>query len=147
MCIGLQNQKLFCKQYKSEPAAEISISHGYLNFRLSEHHGLVKRLASGWLMLPPLKGDGWSCGKALDCRPEDENCVPWSNEVLVDISNEPIATMFYIHVAVSSIKVRFTSKTTEALRSKEIAEVYPDECAFSILFRVEEFEAMDLIAT
>ncbi|XP_055899262.1 inactive phospholipase C-like protein 2 isoform X5 [Biomphalaria glabrata] len=37
-------------------------------------------------------------------------------------------------------------KTTEALRSKEIAGVYPDECAFSILFG-EEFDSMDLIAT
>ncbi|NP_001191617.1 phospholipase C [Aplysia californica] len=49
-------------------------------------------------------------------------------------------------IAVSSIKEVRQGKTTEALRSKEIIGVYPDECAFSIIFG-EEFEAMDLIAS
>ncbi|CAL1548204.1 unnamed protein product [Lymnaea stagnalis] len=48
-------------------------------------------------------------------------------------------------IAVSSIKEVRQGKTTEALRSKEIVGIYPDECAFSIIFG-EEFESMDLIA-
>ncbi|GFS09388.1 phosphoinositide phospholipase C, partial [Elysia marginata] len=49
-------------------------------------------------------------------------------------------------VAVSSIKEVRQGKTTDALRSKEIAGIYPNECAFSIIFG-EEFESMDLIAS
>lgn len=37
-------------------------------------------------------------------------------------------------------------KTTEALKNKEIAGVYPDECAFSIIFG-DAYDSMDLIAT
>ncbi|XP_046546164.1 LOW QUALITY PROTEIN: inactive phospholipase C-like protein 2 [Haliotis rubra] len=48
-------------------------------------------------------------------------------------------------IAVRSVKEVRQGKTTDALRNKEIAGIYPDECAFSIIFG-EEFESMDLIA-
>ncbi|XP_041365135.1 inactive phospholipase C-like protein 2 isoform X2 [Gigantopelta aegis] len=48
-------------------------------------------------------------------------------------------------IAVNTIKEARQGKTTDALRNKEIAGIYPDECAFSIIFG-EEFESMDLIA-
>ncbi|KAL8614073.1 hypothetical protein ACOMHN_026290 [Nucella lapillus] len=48
-------------------------------------------------------------------------------------------------VAVSSIKEVRQGKTTDALRNKEIAGMYPNECAFSIIFG-DEFESLDLIA-
>ena len=51
----------------------------------------------------------------------------------------------HVSVAVNTIKEARQGKTTDALRNKEIAGVYPDECAFSIIFG-EEFESMDLIA-
>ncbi|KAK6191256.1 hypothetical protein SNE40_002991 [Patella caerulea] len=48
-------------------------------------------------------------------------------------------------IGVASVKEVRQGKTTDALRNKEIAGIYPDECAFSIIFG-EEFESMDLIA-
>lgn len=55
----------------------------------------------------------------------------------------------YLHVCISvpvcSIKEVRSGKTTEALKNKEIAGIYPDECAFSIVFG-DNFESMDLIA-
>ncbi|ESO87011.1 hypothetical protein LOTGIDRAFT_128120 [Lottia gigantea] len=48
-------------------------------------------------------------------------------------------------IGVASVKEVRQGKTTDALRNKEIAGVYPDECAFSIIFG-EDFESMDLIA-
>ena len=45
----------------------------------------------------------------------------------------------------SSIKEVRQGKTTDALRNKEIAGMYPDECAFSIIFG-DDFESLDLIA-
>ena len=50
-----------------------------------------------------------------------------------------------VAVAVSSIKEVRQGKTTDALRNKEIAGMYPDECAFSIIFG-DDFESLDLIA-
>lgn len=44
-----------------------------------------------------------------------------------------------------SIKEVRSGKTTDALKNKEIAGIYPDECAFSIVFG-DNFESMDLIA-
>ena len=52
---------------------------------------------------------------------------------------------FIISVAVASIKEVRGGKTTEALKNKEIAGIYQDECAFSIIFG-DDFESMDLIA-
>ncbi|PVD33909.1 hypothetical protein C0Q70_05171 [Pomacea canaliculata] len=46
---------------------------------------------------------------------------------------------------VSSVKEIRQGKTTDALRNKEIAGMYPDECAFSIIFG-DDFETLDLIA-
>jgi hypothetical protein len=46
---------------------------------------------------------------------------------------------------VSSIKEVRQGKTTDALRNKEIAGMYPDECAFSVIFG-DDFESLDLIA-
>ena len=48
-------------------------------------------------------------------------------------------------VSIASIKEVRGGKTTEALKNKEIAGIYQDECAFSVIFG-EEFESMDLIA-
>lgn len=48
-------------------------------------------------------------------------------------------------VSIASIKEVRSGKTTEALKNKEIAGIYQDECAFSIIFG-EDFESMDLIA-
>ncbi|KAL4224626.1 Inactive phospholipase C-like protein 2 [Mactra antiquata] len=48
-------------------------------------------------------------------------------------------------ISVGSIKEVRSGKTTDALKNKEIAGIYPDECAFSIVFG-ETFESMDLIA-
>lgn len=44
-----------------------------------------------------------------------------------------------------SIKEVRSGKTTDALKNKEIAGIYPDECAFSIVYG-DNFESMDLIA-
>ncbi|XP_064601802.1 inactive phospholipase C-like protein 2 [Liolophura sinensis] len=49
-------------------------------------------------------------------------------------------------ISISSIKEVRIGKTTEALKNKEIAGVYPDECAFSIIFG-DTYDSMDLIAT
>ncbi|XP_078331805.1 inactive phospholipase C-like protein 2 [Crassostrea virginica] len=48
-------------------------------------------------------------------------------------------------ISIASIKEVRGGKTTEALKNKEIAGIYQDECAFSVIFG-EEFESMDLIA-
>ena len=48
-------------------------------------------------------------------------------------------------VSVASVKEVRSGKTTEALKNKDIAGIYPDECAFSIVFG-DNFESMDLIA-
>ena len=48
-------------------------------------------------------------------------------------------------VPIVDIKEVRGGKTTEALKNKEIAGIYQDECAFSIIFG-EDFESMDLIA-
>ena len=52
---------------------------------------------------------------------------------------------FYFSVPIASIKEVRSGKTTDALKNKEIAGIYPDECAFSIVFG-DNFESMDLIA-
>ncbi|WAR03454.1 PLCL2-like protein, partial [Mya arenaria] len=48
-------------------------------------------------------------------------------------------------VPLFSIKEVRSGKTTDALKNKEIAGIYPDECAFSIVFG-DNFDSMDLIA-
>ncbi|XP_076116625.1 inactive phospholipase C-like protein 2 [Mytilus galloprovincialis] len=48
-------------------------------------------------------------------------------------------------ISVASIKEVRGGKTTEALKNKEIAGIYQDECAFSIIFG-DDFDSMDLIA-
>ncbi|KAH3894174.1 hypothetical protein DPMN_018331, partial [Dreissena polymorpha] len=48
-------------------------------------------------------------------------------------------------IPVVSIKEVRSGKTTDALKNKEIAGIFPDECAFSIVFG-DNFESMDLIA-
>ncbi|XP_060582672.1 inactive phospholipase C-like protein 2 [Ruditapes philippinarum] len=48
-------------------------------------------------------------------------------------------------IPIASIKEVRSGKTTDALKNKEIAGIYPDECAFSIVFG-DNFESMDLIA-
>lgn len=53
--------------------------------------------------------------------------------------------MVYFVVSVASIKEVRGGKTTEALKNKEIAGIYQDECAFSIIFG-DDFDSMDLIA-
>ena len=50
-----------------------------------------------------------------------------------------------ILVSVASVKEVRSGKTTDALKNKDIAGIYPDECAFSIVFG-DNFESMDLIA-
>ena len=50
-----------------------------------------------------------------------------------------------VSVSVASVKEVRSGKTTEALKNKDIAGIYPDECAFSIVFG-DNFESMDLIA-
>lgn len=51
----------------------------------------------------------------------------------------------YFSVSVASVKEVRVGKTTEALKNKEIAGNYPDECAFSIIFG-DNYDSMDLIA-
>lgn len=53
--------------------------------------------------------------------------------------------IYFVSVPVCSIKEVRSGKTTDALKNKEIAGIYPDECAFSIVFG-DNFESMDLIA-
>ena len=53
--------------------------------------------------------------------------------------------MIFISVSVASIKEVRGGKTTDALKNKEIAGIYQDECAFSIIFG-DDFDSMDLIA-
>ncbi|XP_048779849.2 inactive phospholipase C-like protein 1 isoform X2 [Ostrea edulis] len=48
-------------------------------------------------------------------------------------------------ISIAAIKEVRGGKTTEALKNKEIAGIYQDECAFSIIFG-EDFDSMDLIA-
>ncbi|KAL5007407.1 hypothetical protein ScPMuIL_016213 [Solemya velum] len=48
-------------------------------------------------------------------------------------------------ISVASVKEVRVGKTTEALKNKEIAGNYPDECAFSIIFG-DNYDSMDLIA-
>ncbi|KAK3101163.1 hypothetical protein FSP39_001437 [Pinctada imbricata] len=48
-------------------------------------------------------------------------------------------------IPIVDIKEVRGGKTTEALKNREIAGIYQDECAFSIIFG-EDFESMDLIA-
>ena len=52
----------------------------------------------------------------------------------------------FVSVSIGSIKEVRSGKTTEALKNKEIAGIYADECAFSVIFG-DNFESMDLIAT
>jgi len=54
-------------------------------------------------------------------------------------------TIIHVSVPVFQIKEVRSGKTTEALKNREIAGIYPDECAFSIVFG-DNFESMDLIA-
>ena len=53
--------------------------------------------------------------------------------------------IYLVSVSVASVKEVRSGKTTEALKNKDIAGIYPDECAFSIVFG-DNFESMDLIA-
>ncbi|CAH1787304.1 unnamed protein product, partial [Owenia fusiformis] len=48
-------------------------------------------------------------------------------------------------ILVEQIKEVRSGKTTDILRNKDIAGIYPDECAFSIIFG-DNFESLDLIA-
>ena len=59
------------------------------------------------------------------------------SSILVSVSS--------ILVSVASVKEVRSGKTTDALKNKDIAGIYPDECAFSIVFG-DNFESMDLIA-
>lgn len=52
--------------------------------------------------------------------------------------------LFIISVSIACIKEVRVGKTTEALKNRDIAGVYPDECAFSIIFG-DNYESMDLI--
>lgn len=63
---------------------------------------------------------------------------------LEKISSDITSSVLF-SVPVGSIKEVRSGKTTEALKNKEIAGIYPDECAFSIVFG-DNFESMDLIA-
>ena len=46
---------------------------------------------------------------------------------------------------VEQIKEVRVGKNTDVLRNKEIAGIYPDECAFSVIYG-DNFESLDLIA-
>ncbi|KAL3841875.1 hypothetical protein ACJMK2_019970 [Sinanodonta woodiana] len=68
------------------------------------------------------------------------------NPDMTDIRWQPTSKKLHkARIPVCSIKEVRSGKTTEALKNKEIAGIYPDECAFSIIFG-DNFESMDLIA-
>ena len=75
----------------------------------------------------------------------------FKNQILAKILRFPLRAvtvqMFHclFSVFVDQIKEVRTGKNTEVLRNKDIAGIYPDECAFSIIYG-ESFDSLDLIA-
>ena len=50
-----------------------------------------------------------------------------------------------LSVFIDSIKEVRVGKNTDVLRNKDIAGIYPDECAFSIIYS-DDYDSLDLIA-